>query len=294
MLPPRKAAAYARGVLPTALTIAGLDPSGGAGLAADLRSFEAAGVWGAAVCAALTVQSTRGVRAVRAVSATLVLDQAREVLADARVRAVKTGALGSAANARAVAALLREHPLLPSVVDPVMLPSRRAGAGASLHGRTVAPLRALCLAATLVTPNLVEAAALLGSADPVPEAEARDAAVALVEAGAGAALVKGGHGVGAESVDWLALRGRVVRLARPRCRTPPLHGTGCTLASLIAGRLAAVGGARPEQLVEAVRWARARLDRALAAPLVVGGGLAVLSVTNRVGFAGRRAARRSS
>ena len=97
-------------LLPTALAIAGLDPSGGAGLLADLRSFGAAGVWGAAVCAALTVQSTRGVRAVRAVPAALVLEQAREVLADARVRAVKTGALGSAANVRAVTALLAEHP----------------------------------------------------------------------------------------------------------------------------------------------------------------------------------------
>lgn len=277
---PRAARTMLGSVLSTALAIAGLDPSGGAGLAADLRSFEAAGVWGAAVCAALTVQSTRGVRAVRAVPAALVLDQAREVLADARVRAVKTGALGSAANARAVAALLREHPRLPSVVDPVMLPSRRAGPGAPLHGSALAPLRALALAATLVTPNLAEAAALLGQ--PVSAREARDAAVALVEAGARAALVKGGHGGGAESVDWLALAGRavrVVRVARPRRRTPPLHGTGCALASLVAGRLAARGGARPEQIVEAVRWARARLDRALAAPLVTGAGLAVLCVT---------------
>ncbi len=160
---------------PTALSIAGLDPSGGAGLAADLRSFGAAGVWGAAVCAALTVQSTQGVRAVRAVPSALVIEQAREVLADARVRAVKTGALGSAANVRAVLALLAEHPAIPWVVDPVMLPSRRAGAGAAgLHGRGVGPLRALAAAATLVTPNLAEAAALLGS--PVPDAEAPAAA----------------------------------------------------------------------------------------------------------------------
>src|ERR1700761_6419655 len=98
MLPPRKAAAYARGVLPPPLPIAGLDPSGGAGLAADLRAFEAAGVWGAAVCAVLTVQSTRGVRAAYPVPAARVLEQAREVLGDARVRVFKTGALGSAAT----------------------------------------------------------------------------------------------------------------------------------------------------------------------------------------------------
>jgi hydroxymethylpyrimidine/phosphomethylpyrimidine kinase len=270
-------------VLPTALAIAGLDPSGGAGLAADLRAFGAAGVWGAAVCAALTVQSTRGVRAVRPVPAALVLDQAREVLADARVRAIKTGALGSGANVRAVTALLAEHPAIPSVVDPVMIPSRRTASGPAsraLHGRALGPLRALAAAATLVTPNLAEAAALLGR--PVPDDEAAAAASALVEAGARAALVKGGHGRGAEAVDWLALPGgRLVRIARPRRRVPPIHGTGCALASLIAGHLAArtrAGAPRAEDLVEAARWARARLDRALAAPLVAGAGLRVMDV----------------
>ena len=268
-------------MIPTALAIAGLDPSGGAGLAADLRSFAAAGVWGAAVCAAITVQSTRGVRAVKPVPAALVLEQAREVLADARVRAVKTGALGSGANVKAVAALLTEHPSIPFVVDPVMIPSRRAGKEAGgLHGRAVGPLRALAAAATLVTPNLAEAAALLGR--PVPEDEAAGAAEALVAAGARAALVKGGHGRGAEAVDWLALGGgRLVRIARPRRKTPEVHGTGCTLASLIAGRLAARarrGAPRAEDLVEAARWARARLDRALQAPLVVGAGLRVMDV----------------
>jgi hydroxymethylpyrimidine/phosphomethylpyrimidine kinase len=270
-------------VLPTALAIAGLDPSGGAGLAADLRSFGAARVWGAAVCTALTVQSTRGVRAVHAVPAALVLEQAREVLADARVRTVKTGALGSAANARAILGLLAEHASLPFVIDPVMIPSRRTGhrqPSAALHGRAVGPLRALAAAATLVTPNLAEASVLLG--EPVTDADAADAALALVAAGAQAALVKGGHGLGAEAVDWLALRGgRLVRIARLRRATPPLHGAGCTLASLIAGRLAARsrrGAPRPEDLVEAARWARARLDRALSAPLVVGAGLRVMDV----------------
>jgi hydroxymethylpyrimidine/phosphomethylpyrimidine kinase len=267
-------------VLPTALSIAGLDPSGGAGIAADLRGFGAAGVWGAAVCACLTVQSTRGVRRVQPVPAALVLAQAREVLGDARVRAFKTGALGSAANARAVAALIGDHPGVPSVVDPVMIPSRRAAAGATLHGPGVEPLRALARAATLVTPNLAEAGALLGR-EIATDDDARDAAADLVEAGARAALVKGGHGAGAEAVDWLAVRGRVVRIARRRRMTPPLHGTGCALASLIAGRLAARPGRglpRAEHIIDAVRWARARLDFALARPLVVGGGLRVLDV----------------
>lgn len=267
-------------MIPTALAIAGLDPSGGAGLAADLRAFGAAGVWGAAVCAALTIQSTRGVRAIRPVPAALVLDQAREVLADARVRAFKTGALGSGANARAVARLLLEHPSVPSVVDPVMIPSRRVARAGGLHGRTVGPLRALMAAATLITPNLDEAAALLGR--PVPPGEEGAAAQALVAAGARAALVKGGHGRGPEAVDWLAVRGgRLVRIARRRRVLPPVHGTGCTLASLIAGRLAARdrrGAPRVEDLVEAARWARARLDRALAVPRAVGAGLRVMDV----------------
>jgi len=149
-----------------------------------------------------------------------------------------------------------------------------------LAGTIAEPVRRLAAAATLVTPNLDEAAALLG--EPVTAREAPEAAVALVEAGALAALVKGGHGGGDESVDWLAIRGgRMVRIARPRRAVPPVHGTGCTLASLIAGRLASRtgrGAVRAEDLVDAARWARARLDRALRAPLAVGGGLRVLDV----------------
>ena len=115
-------------MLATALTIAGLDPSGGAGIAADLRAFARAGAWGTAVCAAITVQSRRGVRAVEPVATALVLAQAEELLSDLRVRAIKTGALGSADNARAVAALLARHPAIPSVVDPVLVPTRVTGA----------------------------------------------------------------------------------------------------------------------------------------------------------------------
>lgn len=274
-------------MLPTALTIAGLDPSGGAGITADLRSFAAAGAWGTAVCAALTVQSTRGVRAVHAVSSKLVIEQAEEVISDALVRAIKTGALGSAANVRAVARLIERNETIPAVVDPVMLPSRDASEGEGERARldgagAISALQRLARVATLVTPNLTEAGALLG-ATITSDAEARDAAVALVEAGSHAALVKGGHGKGAEAVDWLVVGAqtkKVVRIARPRLRTPPIHGTGCTLAALIAGRLAARSvGRLPEtnELVAAVRWARGRLDAAIRAPLTTGrGGLLVL------------------
>lgn len=272
-------------MLPTALTLAGLDPSGGAGITADLRAFAAAGVWGAAVCAALTVQSTRGVRAVHAVSSKLIVEQAEEAIGDALVRAIKTGALGSAANVRAVARLIERNETIPAVVDPVMLPSRIAdkSEGARLDGAGSMPaLQRLARVATLVTPNLAEAGALLGATITTDD-EARDAAVALVEAGSRAALVKGGHGEGAEAVDWLVVGGqtkRIVRIARPRRATPPLHGTGCTLASLIAGRLAAKSSGRmPDagELVAAVRWARGRLDAAIGAPLTTGRGLLVLA-----------------
>jgi hydroxymethylpyrimidine/phosphomethylpyrimidine kinase len=268
---------------PAALTVAGLDPSGGAGIAADLRAFEAAGAWGCAACAVLTVQSTRGLREAVAIDPRLLAAQIEEVLLDVRVRAIKTGALGSAANSRALVKILGRHRGVPVVVDPVMLPSRSRG-GARLDGRgAITATRELTALATLVTPNRAEAATLLGETSPIDDVHARDAAVALLELGARAVLVKGGHGGGATSIDWLALAsGRVERIARARLAIPGVHGTGCTLASLIAGRLATT---RPNtrlvddtMLIAAVRWARGRLARALARPLSVGGGLAVLAV----------------
>jgi hydroxymethylpyrimidine/phosphomethylpyrimidine kinase len=270
--------------LPSALSIAGLDPSGGAGLTADLRSFSAAGVWGAAACAALTVQSTRGVRAVHAVETQLLIAQIEELLGDLRVTAIKTGALGSAANVGALSALLAARPAIPAIVDPVMLPSQRTAQGARLDGPgSLAALRGLAARAFLLTPNLPEAAALLGcSSNDLGDPSA--AAIALLELGAHAVLLKGGHGSGAQSIDWLALREgpeRLVPIAGPRRDTPPIHGTGCTLASLIAGRLALrpAPGALPstDALIAAVRWARARLDEAICGALTIGHGQLVLA-----------------
>lgn len=289
----------ASATVPSALAIAGLDPSGGAGLAMDLRAFAASGVWGAAVCAAITVQSTRGVRAVHPVDPALVAAQAREVLGDLHVRAIKTGALGSAACAREIAAILRQHPGIIGVVDPVMLPSRRIGRGEPLFdptpmrrepggrkrslgegGDAREAMRELAAAAALVTPNLAEAAFLVG-APLATEADARDAAVALVRAGARAVLVKGGHLRGPEAVDWLATRSGVVRLARARIDgATEIHGTGCALASLVAGRLAGQaprrGALDDDALLASVRWARARLTRAMRSALATGRGARVL------------------
>jgi len=264
----------------SALSIAGLDPSGGAGITADLRGFRAAGVWGAAVCTVVTVQSTRGLVAAHALPAALVRAQAICALADLDVRAMKAGALGSEENVRAAAAIFAEHRAIPSVVDPVMAPSRASTAGARLDGSAShEALWALLQAATLVTPNADEASALLGRVVR-SETEARTAAEDLVRAGARAVLVKGGHiESGARSVDWFATKRTVVAIARRRRTTPPLHGTGCTLSALIAGYLARRTSRRAvtdDELLEAVRWARPMLDRALSRPIVVGLGACVL------------------
>ncbi len=266
---------------PSALSIAGLDPSGGAGIAADLRAFGAAGAWGCAACAVVTVQSTAGLRSAQALPPALVAAQAEEVLANGTVRALKTGALGSAENVRAVAALLRGRPRLPAVVDPVMIATRAPGGARLLDEAALEAMRALCALAALVTPNLDEAEALAGV--PVRDRyEQREAARLLVGRGARAALVKGGHLEGdPESADLLVAGGREFVLRARRRRVAPFHGGGCTLSALVAGRLA-VAGAAPgdtEALVGAARWAKRRLGAAIDRAERVGRGLLVLDVS---------------
>ncbi|MDP8999458.1 MAG: hydroxymethylpyrimidine/phosphomethylpyrimidine kinase, partial [Myxococcota bacterium] len=185
--------------LPCALAIGGLDPGGGAGLLADLRAFAAAGVFGCAAAAVLTVQSTAGLKAVRAVPGAEIVAQAAEVLRHQRVRAVKVGALGTEANVRAVARLLSRHANIPIVVDTPMVATK--GRARLLSVRAMSALQSeLVAGATLVTVNLSEAEALLG--EPVCSvSEARDAARALARRGARAVLVKGGHMTGASATD---------------------------------------------------------------------------------------------
>jgi hydroxymethylpyrimidine/phosphomethylpyrimidine kinase len=260
------------GKTPCALCIGGLDPGGGAGIAADLRAFTAAGVFGGAALAVLTVQSTAGLRSVRAIPSGEVVAQAGEVLRHQRVRAVKVGALGS------VAKLLRRHPGVPVVVDTPMLPTR--GKARLLARPALTALRdALLPCATLVTVNADEAHALAG--EPVRTVgEAHDAARALMRTGARAVLVKGGHLAGGAAIDVLAVGGEVVELRSRRLVLPPVHGTGCTLASLIAGRLAARESTRvdAEDLVSAIRWAKRVHHAALARAVDVGGGMRVMMV----------------
>jgi hydroxymethylpyrimidine/phosphomethylpyrimidine kinase len=247
------------------LVAAGLDPSGGAGLLADLEALRAAGAQGWAVATALTAQGPRGARAMEPVPAGLVLRQIDALLDGARQRprALKTGMLGSAENARALAARFGAAPLagVPLVVDPVL----RSSSGLALLSDSrrrppAAVLGPLLERAALATPNWPELEALAGR-PLASEAEAVAAARALP---ARAVLVKGGHRQG-EPVD-LLVRGRSVVRFRGRRRAGIARGTGCRLASAVAALLA-----RGARLEDAIRWAKRYveryLDRALGEPL---------------------------
>lgn len=262
--------------LPCALSIGGLDPGGGAGLAADLRAFAEAGAFGCAVMATWTVQSTRGLRSIESLPSRGVIAQATEVVRNQNVRAVKTGALGSEENVRAIARWLRSRDV-PVVVDPVTLPTR--GQRHSMNAPST--LRDLLLPrATLVTANVSEALALTGIRVRTPR-DASAAAQALLRLGPRAALVKAGHLPGESADDFLAVGARVIRLRGTRLSvdTDHVHGTGCVLASLMAGRLAVRAGPALEDrdIIEAVRWAKRRFTRCLATACRVGRGLLVLA-----------------
>jgi hydroxymethylpyrimidine/phosphomethylpyrimidine kinase len=263
---------------PTALAIAGLDPSGGAGVFADLRAFAAASVWGCGVVAVTTVQSTAGLRSSRPVPSRQLLEQLRELRRHERIRSIKIGALGSAANARAIGRWLATVRGIPVVLDPVMRASRGASRARLLERAAGPALFALMKRVTLVTPNAEEAATLLE----MPVRSIRDAeraARALVLLGPRAALVKGGHlDLGSrEATDVLAIGRRLVHFRAARVKEE-LHGTGCALSSLIAGRLARARRIDDDAIVGAVRWAKRKLTRALARPLEIGDGLRVLSL----------------
>ena len=252
------------------LAIGGLDPGGGAGILADARAIAATGVFPCAVATVLTVQSTRGLAGVVPVAPRVWVAQARRVLADQNVRAIKIGALGTAENVRAAAKLVSAH-RLPVVVDPVMLPS--AGKSRLLDADALAAMRRhLVPRATVITPNVAEAEALPGLYARDLQ-EAYGAADELVTMGAQAALVKGGHHRGAQAVDVLAIGSDAIGLSAPRLRTRrKIHGTGCTLASLIAAELAL--GA---DLVAAIRSAKHRHHEWLARAIDVGEGALVLA-----------------
>ncbi|MFT4242452.1 MAG: bifunctional hydroxymethylpyrimidine kinase/phosphomethylpyrimidine kinase [Acidovorax sp.] len=240
------------------LSIAGSDSGGGAGIQADLKTFAALGCYGMTAITALTAQNTLGVRGIHGVPPGFLATQIDAVVEDIGVDAVKIGMLHSPDVVRVVADAIRRHGLPHVVLDPVMV----ATSGDRLIvPETVAVLvRELFPLAEVITPNLDEAALLLGR--PIQGADAlAEAAQALCGLGAKAALLKGGHLQGDEVVDVLALPGGIChRLASPRIATHNGHGTGCTLSSAIAAQLA-LG----LPLVQAVQAARAYILGAIAA-----------------------------
>ena len=244
--------------MPIALTIAGSDSSGGAGIQADLKTFAALGVYGASVITALTAQNTQGVSAIHQVPSEFVTAQIDSVFSDLRVDAVKIGMLGQAATIDAVAAGLVRWSPKHVVLDPVMIAS---SGDRLLPADAVAALRSkLIPRAGLMTPNLPEAAALLDESVAETETAIEKQGKRLLEMGCSAVLIKGGHGEGAESIDYLIRPDGTVAFAAPRIGTNNTHGTGCSLSSAIA-----VGLAMGEEMEMAVRNAKVWVSAAIRA-----------------------------
>ncbi|HYT30619.1 MAG TPA: bifunctional hydroxymethylpyrimidine kinase/phosphomethylpyrimidine kinase [Actinomycetota bacterium] len=255
----------AASAVPRALTIAGSDSGGGAGIQADLKTFAALGVWGMSAITSITVQNTLGVSGVADVAADVVGAQIRVVATDIGVDAAKTGMLSSTPIVEAVAIAVAECGIPNLVVDPVFV---------SKHGHrllredAVEALRALMLPlATLVTPNLPEAEGLAGF-EVTSRERMQDAASAILDLGAKAVLVKGGHLAGDRADDLFADRDGSDWIRAERIDTPNTHGTGCVLSAAIAGHLAA-----GEDLVGAVRKGKAFVTEAIRHSLAIGRGI---------------------
>ena len=246
---------------PIALSIAGSDPSGGAGLQADLKTFHEFGVYGEAVVTLITVQNTHGIRRLEALAPELVMEQLRAVIQDIPPAAAKTGALGSAALADAIAAEA-QHFAFPLVVDPVMFSKN----GAQLADLDPLSFAALIRAAYLITPNLHEASILSGF--PVDDLDSmRRAAEKLTELGAANVLVKGGHLEG-DAVDVLYTPGHGFReFPGVRVNTVHTHGTGCTYSAAITAELA-----KGTALEPAIERAKQFISHAIQTNPDLGGG----------------------
>jgi hydroxymethylpyrimidine/phosphomethylpyrimidine kinase len=235
-------------MVPVALTIAGSDPSGGAGLQADLKTFHRFGVYGEAVVTLITVQNTLELERVETLAPDLVIAQIRAVLSDIAPRAAKTGALGNAAVMEAVAEAAKDF-TFPLVVDPVMHSKHGARLGESFHN--------LIARAHLLMPNLDEASALVGFAVHDRDSMHRAAEV-LIGMGARNALIKGGHLQG-DALDLLYLEGGDVHeFSAARIDTPHTHGTGCTYSAAVTAELAKGTG-----LLQAVSLAKAFVTEAI-------------------------------
>jgi hydroxymethylpyrimidine/phosphomethylpyrimidine kinase len=244
--------------IPVALTIAGSDSSGGAGIQADLKTFAALGAYGASVVTALTAQNTNGVTGIHLVPSAFVTAQIDAVFSDLDLKAVKIGMVAQLATIDAIVAGLTRWSPGQVVLDPVMV----ATSGDRLLDRdAISALRIkLIPRASLITPNLPEAAALLEEPVAVSEAAIESQGRRLLAMGCGAVLIKGGHGQGSESIDYLVSGNGTIALAAPRIATQNTHGTGCSLSSAIAAGLA-----KGEDLETAVRHAKAWVSAAIAA-----------------------------
>jgi hydroxymethylpyrimidine/phosphomethylpyrimidine kinase len=256
---------------PVAMTIAGSDSGGGAGIAADLKTFEAHGVWGTCAVVAVTAQNTLGVQAFETLSPELVRQQVASVVTDIGVDAAKTGMLASAVLVRTVAAAVRAHNLAPLVVDPVLVskhgdPLLAADAVDALRDELL-PL------ATVVTPNLPEAVRLAGWDPAGPGITDRDgmvaAAAAIAACGPAVVLVKGGHLPDSEGSPDLLWSGGTARwLEGPRLATRHTHGTGCVLSAAICAELA-----RGMDPTDACVAGKKFVERAIAAGIPLGAGV---------------------
>jgi hydroxymethylpyrimidine/phosphomethylpyrimidine kinase len=243
---------------PVALTIAGSDSSGGAGIQADLKTFAALGVYGASVITALTAQNTKGVTGIHQVPAEFVTAQIEAVFSDLDVNAVKIGMVAQLATIEAIVAGLARWSPKHVVLDPLMVAT---SGDRLLTADAIDALRTkLIPRASLITPNLPEAAELLGAPVAVSEADIEGQGQLLLSMGCAAVLIKGGHREGSENIDYLVRGSGTVALAAPRIATKNTHGTGCSLSSAITAGLA-----KGEDLETAVRNAKAFISAAIAA-----------------------------
>jgi hydroxymethylpyrimidine/phosphomethylpyrimidine kinase len=251
--------------VPVALTIAGSDSSGGAGIQADLKTFAAFGVYGASVITTLTAQNTRAVSGIHEVPADFVTAQLNAVFDDLDIAAVKIGMVGQLSTIEAIAAALSKRRLAHVVLDPVMVAT---SGDRLLSADAIKRLRErLIPLASLITPNLPEAAALLEEAVASDETAIAGQGKRLLASGARAVLIKGGHGQGRESIDYLFSGDNVIALPAPRIPTANTHGTGCSLSSAIAAGLA-----KGETLETAVRGAKTWISAAIEAADSLGVG----------------------
>lgn len=251
-----------------AMTIAGSDSGGGAGIQADLKTFAANGVWGVSAIAAITAQNTTGVTAAFPLPVDIIVAQMEAVASDMRIDAVKTGMLATSAIVTAVADGLERLSLPNSVIDPVMV----AKSGARLlQDEAVAAVRARLLPlAMVVTPNAEEAEVLAEMKVRTTE-DAREAARRIHRLGPRAVIVKGGHIPGDEVVDLLFDGREFIEFRSARINSPNTHGTGCTFAAAIAANLA-----RGLGLADATRRAKEYVEGAIRAGHGIGHGVGVL------------------